>query len=198
MDPISIALGLAQFIPSLVRWIGGDDAGRVAEKVVATAREVTGGAADPVAALARDPAAVERLQAAWAAQELALYQAETERLLAINETIRAEAAGGDVFARRWRPTWGYVTALCWLLQTLAIVVALCGATLATLRGSAAEAQALLSGAAALAGALTVQWSVALAVLGVAVQARSADKRLAAGVEAPPGLLATLMQRVAGR
>ena len=35
MDPISIALGLAQFAPSIVRWLDGDQAGDVALKALA-------------------------------------------------------------------------------------------------------------------------------------------------------------------
>ncbi len=42
MDPISIALGLAQFVPAITRWLGGDKAGDVAQQVVNTAETVTG------------------------------------------------------------------------------------------------------------------------------------------------------------
>ncbi len=42
MDPISIALGLSQFVPSIVRWLGGDKAGDVAQQVIDTAQTVTG------------------------------------------------------------------------------------------------------------------------------------------------------------
>jgi len=43
MDPISIALGLAQFAPSLMRFFGvGEKPAEVAEKVIGIARQVTG------------------------------------------------------------------------------------------------------------------------------------------------------------
>ena len=43
MDPISIALGLAQFAPSLMRFFGvGEKSAAVAEKVVEIAQSVTG------------------------------------------------------------------------------------------------------------------------------------------------------------
>ena len=42
MDPISIALGLAQFVPAITRWLGGDKAADVAQQVVNTAETVTG------------------------------------------------------------------------------------------------------------------------------------------------------------
>lgn len=57
MDPITIALGLAKVVPGIVRWIGGDNAGDVADKVVQIAREVTG-AATPggaLSAIQKDP-----------------------------------------------------------------------------------------------------------------------------------------------
>lgn len=43
MDPITAAIGLAStFAPSIVRWIAGDKAGEVADKVVSIAQTITG------------------------------------------------------------------------------------------------------------------------------------------------------------
>lgn len=42
MGPLSIAMGIAQFAPSLVRWLKGDAAGDAAERIVDTAKQVTG------------------------------------------------------------------------------------------------------------------------------------------------------------
>jgi hypothetical protein len=51
MDPISIALGLAQFAPTILRYLGvGDKSVAVAEKVVETAQVITG-AKNPADAL---------------------------------------------------------------------------------------------------------------------------------------------------
>jgi hypothetical protein len=76
MDPISIALGLAQFVPSIVRWLGGDQAGDVAQQVVDTAQTVTGktgqAALDGIKA---DPAAQLAFQQAMAAQSEDLEKA---------------------------------------------------------------------------------------------------------------------------
>lgn len=61
MDPISIAMGLAQFAPAIVRWVSGSDkAGEVAEKVVDVAKIVTGTATgeDALAAIQADPSLV--------------------------------------------------------------------------------------------------------------------------------------------
>jgi hypothetical protein len=50
MEPISIALALAQFAPSLLRYFGvGDKSTAVAEKVIDVARQVTGQASGPQA-----------------------------------------------------------------------------------------------------------------------------------------------------
>lgn len=49
MDPITIALGLAQFVPSIVKWVAGDKAGEAAQTVVNVAQAVTGKATGPEA-----------------------------------------------------------------------------------------------------------------------------------------------------
>ena len=49
MDPISIALGLSQFVPAIVRWLAGEKAGQAAETVVGIAQSVTGKATGPEA-----------------------------------------------------------------------------------------------------------------------------------------------------
>jgi hypothetical protein len=77
MDPISIALGLAQFVPSIVRWVAGDKAGDAAQTVVGVAQAVTG--------KATGPEALEAMRADVAAQ-----QAFQERMAAItNEMDKA-------------------------------------------------------------------------------------------------------------
>lgn len=61
MDPISIALGLAQFVPGIVRWVAGEKAGEAAQTVVNVAQAVTGKATGPEALEAiRADAAVQR------------------------------------------------------------------------------------------------------------------------------------------
>jgi len=60
MDPISIALGLSQFAPAIIRWVSGNDkAGDAAQKVVDVAAQITGKAPDQVInALKADPSLV--------------------------------------------------------------------------------------------------------------------------------------------
>ena len=99
--------------------------------------------------------------------------------------------------RRWRPTWGYFTAGAWALQSIAILALSGGAIAATLKGESVAANALLGAAAELLSALTVQWSVALAVLGVNVSKRSQDKAAQAGQAPAPGILGAIVNRIAG-
>lgn len=109
-------------------------------------------------------------------------EAETSRLAQINKTMRAEAAANDPYVRRWRPTFGYVAALTWAAQI--------GATAYAVIGSPARAAEIIQAVTA----LTPMWSVALAVLGISISKRSADKQVAAG-QRPSGALAGLLSGI---
>lgn len=185
--------------PKIARWIGGDSAGRVVDDVVGLARRVTG-ADDADAALARlqaDPELAIRFQREMNALEIAWLEAETERLTEINRTMRVEASSADPYTRRWRPTWGYVSAAAWGIQALAIAVAVIGATWLSFRGQAGQAVSLLEGIGNLVAAMTVSWSVALAVLGVQIRERSKDKAVAAGATPAPGILGAMLGKLTG-
>lgn len=77
MDPITIAMGLAQFAPQVIKWISGSDkAAEAAEKVVDIAEAVTGrkgGAA--IDALSTDPALVLQFRQSVMASEVELDKA---------------------------------------------------------------------------------------------------------------------------
>lgn len=74
MDPITIAMGLSQFAPAIIRWISGSDkAGDAAQKVVDVATQITGKPADQVLeALKADPNLVLDFRKAMLANEVAL------------------------------------------------------------------------------------------------------------------------------
>ena len=82
MDPISIALGLAQYAPSIVRWLGGDKAGDVAQQVVSTAESVTGKTGS---------AALDSIKAD-AAQQLAFQQAMAAQAEDLEKAYLADRA----------------------------------------------------------------------------------------------------------
>lgn len=105
--PIAAAIGLAaEFGPGLVRWLAGDDAGDVADKVSDVAMTVTG-APDPDGALAiarGDPKVAAELRQALAGMEVDLERAyladrasARERDVAI-QTARGRNTRADVLA----------------------------------------------------------------------------------------------------
>ena len=190
MDPISIALGLAQFIPSAIRHFTGDDrskAAAVADQVIGVAKSVTGkdNGEDALAAIKADPALALQLQQSWMAHELAMVQEDTKQLGEINATIRAEAASSDKYVSRWRPTFGYAMAATWTAQM--------GAVSWVIIAEPTQAPAIIN---AMVNTAPI-WGIALAVLGVSVASRTKDKAVAAGNPPAPGLMAGIAQRLAG-
>ena len=78
MDPITLAMTLAQFAPQVVRWISGSDkAADAAGAVVDIATQVTGAAtgSDAIAAMRADPSLVLEFRRAISAQEADLDKA---------------------------------------------------------------------------------------------------------------------------
>jgi len=86
-------------------------------------------------------------------------------------------------SRGWRPVFGYAVALTWTVQMLGLVAGVVWA----IAVEPARAGEMIGALAALVGALTAQWAVALTVLGVQVHKRSQDKQVAAG-QRPAGLV----------
>lgn len=77
MDPISIAFGLAQFAPQVIKWLtGSDKAAEAAGAVVEIAETVTGRkGADALDAIKADPALVLQFRQSVIAQEADLDKA---------------------------------------------------------------------------------------------------------------------------
>jgi hypothetical protein len=76
MDPITVAMGLAQFAPQIVKWVSGSNkAEEVARRVVDVAEAVTGRTGpDAVAALQADPALVLQFR-----ERIASIEADIEK-----------------------------------------------------------------------------------------------------------------------
>ncbi|WP_447926933.1 3TM-type holin [Vreelandella sp. EE27] len=111
-----------------------------------------------------------------------ILEAESARLTEVNQTMRAEAASCDPFVRRWRPTFGYLTALAWVIQGVAIAWSI----VASPEHAGIVAQAIT--------ALTPMWGIALAMLGVNATCRSKDKQVAAG-QRPTGFMDAVATRI---
>ncbi len=92
-------------------------------------------------------------------------EADTARLSEINRSLRAEVASDDPYVRRMRPTFGYLLAVTWAAQMLALVYILIFHT-----GKAAQVIEAMA-------ALSTIWGVALSVLGIYVYKRSEDKKV---------------------
>lgn len=122
MDPVTVALGLANLAPSLLRWFGaGERPVAVAEKAVAIARAVTG-AADGESALATLEAHPELAQE----YRLAILKADAE-LEAAYLADRQDARRRDVSlaqagVRNRRADWMVVLDVVGLLGCLVAVV----------------------------------------------------------------------------
>ncbi|MDD5391184.1 MAG: 3TM-type holin [Gallionellaceae bacterium] len=111
MDPITIAMGLSQFVPQIARWItGSDKAEQVAQKAVDIAMSVTGAATGDGAAkaLQADPALVLQYRKAVLEQEVAFQALAVQNAGEINATMRAEAASEHWPTYSWRPFIGFM------------------------------------------------------------------------------------------
>lgn len=140
-------------------------------------------------ALEQDPEAAAKLKKLEQEHERELrsmvLEAETQRLTQINKTMRAEAGADDAYVRRWRPTFGYMVALTWAIQSVAIAWAMID--------QPGEASAIIEAV----SALTPMWGIALSVLGINVTSRSRDKRVTAGQDGR-GMLDKLMDGLGGK
>jgi hypothetical protein len=116
MDPVTVAFGLAQYAPSIIKWLtGSDKAEEAAQKVVDVARVVTG-KEDPqeaVQALQADPAMVMQFR-----QAMAGIEADMDRAYLAD---RQNARGRDVaFVQAGR--WNIRADLLALLSVTGLIV----------------------------------------------------------------------------
>lgn len=191
-DAVSLA---AEHAPAVATALGGPGAGGI---TAGAARMVTGllgveNSPEGLAQAVQDPEKLEELRRIDREhrQELTRlrFEAEaaeaaeiTKRLEQTHETIRAEAASNDAYVRRWRPTFGYLVALAWLLQGVAL-----GWALVRDPAQAGNLSQAIT-------ALTPMWGIALAVLGINVSKRSQDKQVAAGQQ-PAGFMSAIASRI---
>ncbi|MDT8383019.1 MAG: 3TM-type holin [Gammaproteobacteria bacterium] len=187
MISIAAVLGLAEYVPGLVRLLGGKKAADVADKALEVAQEITGigDVNTAIDAIKKDPELRIKFQNAITPMVVAELEADTKRLESVNATMRAESQSGDKFTSRWRPFFGYIVAITWGMQMLAISIVIVW--------HPKEAAGLIAAMAS----LSVIWGVALSVLGISVHKRSQDKAIAAGQALPIGIAGALAQRITG-
>lgn len=112
MDPITIAMCLAQFAPKIAKWLGGDNAEEVAQKVLDIANQVTG-TTNPQPGIIPALSPEQQVEFRKAIDDAAL---ELEKLALanatdVNETMRAEASSEHWPTWSWRPFIGFVFGL---------------------------------------------------------------------------------------
>lgn len=104
MDPITIAMGLSQFAPGIIKLItGSDKAADVASKVIGVAQAVTGTTSGTAAltALQADPAKVLEFQQAMGAQQVELERLYLADVQDARKMQVAALAQEDVFSKRF-------------------------------------------------------------------------------------------------
>jgi len=192
--PIALSLA-AKFLPEMLGSLMGPKAEQTAEKVIEIGKTATG-VSDPQdieTALEQNPQALVDFKAKVMEFQLAMYQEDTKRLETVNTTMRAELNSKDPYNARWRATWGYTSAFVWFLQFFAFVFVAIYAVIAY----PARVGEIIKALGEFFASTAWLWSVALAVLGVAVHKRSKDKELAAGHAPAAGLIDSLIDKIKG-
>jgi|MDSW01.2.fsa_nt_gb hypothetical protein len=100
------------------------------------------------------------------AEELARLKSDEYRIqiAEINQSLRTEVASHDPYVRRMRPTFGYLMAITWAAQMLALAW--------VILDDPENASLVLEGF----ESLGVIWTIGLSVLGIYVYKRSEEKR----------------------
>lgn len=164
MDPITLAMTLGQFAPSMIKWItGSDKAGEVAQKAIDIAKTVTGkGTGDEaVAALQADPNLVLKYRQAVLDQEAEFEKLAVQNAADINKTMQAEAAAEHWPTYSWRPAIGFAVALDLVASVIVVMVAYAGVMFFQVKPE------VLSYLPPLLGAMAALIGVASPILGIA-------------------------------
>lgn len=125
MDPITIAMGLAQFAPSLVKWItGSDKAGDAAQKAIDIAKAVTGQPTGDAAlqALQADPALVLKYRQAVLDQEIEFQKLAVANAADVNKTMQAESASEHWPTYSWRPFIGFAVGFNVIVSSVLVLI----------------------------------------------------------------------------
>jgi len=190
-------MALAEFVPTIAGWLGGDDAEETTQQVVDVAKSVTGldNESDAIAAIKKDPSLQIQFQQAMNPVIIARLENETKQQAEINATMRAEINSNDKFKSWWRPALGWTVVINFgaLMSSIVVVI-----LVAAFKDDPKLITTFITALSSLMGTLTVIWSMALAVLGVNINRRSDDKALAAGHPPKPKLLGSLASKWLGK
>ena len=185
---------LAEIAPAVVGAItNSDKAEEKAAQIAGIAKSLTGAqdAESAFTAIKANPELLLQFQRDLMQWQTEQYRSETDRLRAVNETMRAEAMAQDPWTRRWRPYFGYIAATTWAIQGV-IVFGLVAYVVVNMPDKISDTLGAIT---ALLKALAEHWMFALAVLGVAVWKRSDDKKVAAGQNGDYGIFGAIASRI---
>lgn len=125
MDPITIAMALSQFAPSLIKWItGSDKAGEAAQKAIDIAKAVTGTntSDEAIAAMKADPNLILKYRQAVLDQEVEFQKLAVENAADVNKTMQAEAASEHWPTYSWRPFIGFAVGFNVIVSSVLVLV----------------------------------------------------------------------------
>lgn len=164
MDPITIAMGLAQFVPQIAKWItGSDKAAAVAQKAIDLAKVVTGKGTgeEALASLQANPDKVLEYRKAVLDQAVEFEKLAVENAKDINATMRTEAAGEHWPTYSWRPMIGFAVAIDLVGGAIVTLVAYAGVMFCGVKPE------VLSYLPAMLGSMAALVGVASPILGIA-------------------------------
>jgi hypothetical protein len=159
--PLLLSLGLP-FVTQVV----AEALGKIDNPVARAAAESLGKVGDMISTGAITPE--QMAEANRHTEAMAALQSEADKAAyeQVNESLRAEVASSDLYVRRMRPTFGYMIAVTWGAQMMAVAYVIIFNT--------AQANAVINAM----QSLGTIWTVGLSVLGIYVYKRSDEKKSA--------------------
>lgn len=165
MDIITLGMGLAQFVPQLLKWItGSDKIESVAQKAVDIAKTVTGQPTGDAAltALQSSPELVVKYRLAILDQELSFEALAVQNASDINKTMQSESASEHWPTYAWRPFIGFAVGFNVVASSILVLMVYTPAMLGYPSSAAA-----VSGLPLVLGALAGVNGTVLPILGIA-------------------------------
>lgn len=136
MDPLSIALGLASLVPTILKFLGHDNAAESASKVVGIAQKVTGKTSGEEAlnAIKNNPTLAlqlqqeidrhqEELSKTMISTDLAEIQAASANAHDVNSTMQIEDKSEHWQVYSWRPFIGFCFGTVFIVTSLVVACA---------------------------------------------------------------------------
>lgn len=189
--PLLAAFGIAKLLaPRIGHLLGGKDGEKIARDLTETALEISGenNAETLHQKLLTDPALLQEMSRQFQELEIRVLMEESARLSFINQSMQVEAQSNDAYVRRWRPTYGYLTAIAWFAMMAGSSAAIFWAVVK----DPEQAPVIINAMGTALAQSSMLWGIALAVLGVSVHCRSKDKQ---GANTPANPASDLFEKL---